>query len=267
MSLPGNWKNWILQQLLAGQPAIKLLNTLMENGFQFEECKALLGKNLPDNVKTPFDEAFYQTLSRPRFLTDDHIQVEDFSTPQIQLYGLPDLLTASECEDIIRIAQANFQPSKISAKSGYEGFRTSTTCNLSFLSDPVVSQVESKIVQTLQLGVGENEVIQAQRYQQGQEFKQHTDYFEPGSDEYRQHASRRGQRTWTVMIYLNDDCKGGATEFLNVSRKFQPTRGYGLVWNNLLPNGVPNPDTLHQAHPVTAGEKFVITKWFRTINQ
>ena len=267
MSLPGNWKNWVVQQLLAGKPALQIINQLMANGFRFEDCKAALGNNLPKDIRSPLDDAFFKKLACPGFLENDDITYEDYSSSQIQLFKLPHFLTETECKDIIRVAEENFEPSKISAKSGYEGFRTSTTCNLSFLASPVVAQVEKKIVQALRFGVGENEVIQAQRYQEGQQFKEHTDYFEPGSDEYRQHASQRGQRTWTVMIYLNEGCEGGETEFLKIDKKFKPAQGTALVWNNLQANGIPNFNTLHQAHPVTSGEKYVITKWFRTVNQ
>jgi len=37
-----------------------------------------------------------------------------------------------------------------------------------------------------------------------------------------------------------------------------------LIWNNMLPDGTPNPDVRHAALPVERGVKYVITKWFRT---
>jgi prolyl 4-hydroxylase len=36
-----------------------------------------------------------------------------------------------------------------------------------------------------------------------------------------------------------------------------------LFWNNLTAEGQPNPGTLHQGMPVKAGDKAIITKWFR----
>jgi prolyl 4-hydroxylase len=105
--------------------------------------------------------------------------------------------------------------------------------------------------------------MQAQHYAVGQQFKGHTDYFEPGTKEFLQYASQRGQRTWTFMLYLNDGCEGGETEFPDLKIKIQPKQGSALIWNNLLPNGRPNHLTLHQSHPIISGEKWVITKWFR----
>ena len=36
-----------------------------------------------------------------------------------------------------------------------------------------------------------------------------------------------------------------------------------LVWNNLDAIGEPNHYSLHQGMPVTAGGKYIITKWHR----
>jgi prolyl 4-hydroxylase len=36
-----------------------------------------------------------------------------------------------------------------------------------------------------------------------------------------------------------------------------------LLWNNLLPDGSPNKETMHAGEPVTSGHKIIITKWFR----
>nr|WP_239059348.1 2OG-Fe(II) oxygenase [Alteromonas hispanica] len=108
-----------------------------------------------------------------------------------------------------------------------------------------------------------SEPIQAQHYDIDQEFKQHTDYFEPGSSEYSKFAGRRGQRSWTCMVYLNTVERGGDTEFLHLKKRFSPKQGDVLVWCNVDKNGIVNPKSLHQAHPVEAGEKYVITQWCR----
>jgi len=110
-----------------------------------------------------------------------------------------------------------------------------------------------------------SEPIQGQYYTAGQEFKAHTDFFTPNTEEYATHAGSMGQRTWTFMIYLNDVPKdsGGETEFVHVGLSFQPKRGRAITWNNLLPDGSPNEATKHWAHQVKHGEKIIVTKWFR----
>ncbi|MCY7296044.1 prolyl hydroxylase family protein [Alteromonas sp. a30] len=272
MALPVQWKNWVLKALLNGTSATEILSTLMQNGFRFEDAKAVLGSNLPASVKSPLNDDFYLKLSKPAFLNNAAFEYRDIGKAlgvghQIQLYSFPDFLSADECNAIIRATDNRFTPSTIAAESGYASHRTSTTCNLTFLDAPIVGAVEQKIVSLLQLGIGETEVMQAQRYQLGQEFKAHTDYFEPGTEAFRQHATVRGQRTWTCMIYLNRVELGGETEFIALNHAVKPEQGTALVWNNLLPNGTVNPMTIHHAHPVKNGEKYVITKWFRTFNQ
>jgi prolyl 4-hydroxylase len=108
------------------------------------------------------------------------------------------------------------------------------------------------------------ETIQGQYYQVGQQFKTHTDYFEPNTAEYIKLAGDMGQRTWTFMIYLNAVELGSETFFPDLGIELTPVIGSSVVWNSILSNGDVNLATEHCARPVQKGEKFVITKWFRT---
>ena len=65
------------------------------------------------------------------------------------------------------------------------------------------------------------------------------------------------------MIYLNQPEDGGATRFKLIGKTVQPETGKLLAWNNLLPDGRPNPATLHQGMRVRKGNKYILTKWFR----
>ena len=108
-----------------------------------------------------------------------------------------------------------------------------------------------------------SEPLQGQHYLSGQYFKEHTDWFAPGTEEFTTHTNPGGQRTWTVMVYLNSVPRGGQTCFKCLGRCFTPVQGLALAWNNLMADGTPNPFTLHEAMPVEEGSKWVITKWFR----
>jgi prolyl 4-hydroxylase len=105
--------------------------------------------------------------------------------------------------------------------------------------------------------------MQGQRYAVGQEFKGHTDYFEPNGLDFKAMTRVAGQRTWTVMIYLNEPEAGGATRFKTIGKTVQPETGKLLAWNNLRADGRPNVNTLHHGMKVRAGTKYVVTKWFR----
>ena len=67
------------------------------------------------------------------------------------------------------------------------------------------------------------------------------------------------------MIYLNQPEDGGATRFKTIGKTVQPEAGKLLAWNNLGPDGRPNPATLHQGMKVRKGAKYVLTKWFREL--
>ena len=107
------------------------------------------------------------------------------------------------------------------------------------------------------------EPIQGQRYAVGQEFKAHTDYFDPKGADFDRYCAVAGNRTWTVMLYLDQPTAGGATRFTRIGKTVQPETGKLLAWNNRLPSGAPNPASIHHGMKVRSGVKHVITKWYR----
>ncbi|NWM30065.1 oxygenase, partial [Escherichia coli] len=90
--------------------------------------------------------------------------------------------------------------------------RTSETCDFSS-SDPVVTELKRRMTVLTGIDPAHGEPMQGQRYDIGQEFKAHTDYFEPQGRDFEKYCAVAGQRTWTVMLYLNEVEAGGATRF------------------------------------------------------
>jgi prolyl 4-hydroxylase len=191
-----------------------------------------------------------------------HAGVQRVPSPKLTLFIKREFLSADECAAVIELIDQNRRPSTLANYNGDEGFRTSETCDLDG-EDPVVRAIDEKIVAFSRLDPLYGEPMQGQRYEVGQEFKAHTDYFEPQGVDYEKYTSVAGQRTWTVMVYLNDVEAGGATRFKAVDKMVQPETGKLLAWNNRRPDGSPNPSTIHHAMKVRAGQKYVITKWFR----
>jgi prolyl 4-hydroxylase len=188
--------------------------------------------------------------------------VQRVPTGQLELFILRGFLDKAACAALIERIDANRRPSEISDDVGIANFRTSETCDLDW-HDPVVGEVDSKIAGLLGLKLAMSESLQGQRYAPGQEFRPHTDTFEPGGYDFYVHTADSGQRTWTAMIYLNEPEDGGATRFKTIGKTIPPETGKLLAWNNLLPDGRPNPATLHQGMKVRRGTKYVLTKWFR----
>ena len=188
--------------------------------------------------------------------------VQRVPSPELELFIVRDFLGPELCAALIERIDAQRRPSEIADDVGIAQFRTSETCDLDW-RDPLVGAVDARIAELLGLSLDASEPLQGQRYAPGQEFKPHTDTFEPGGYDYYVHTAQRGQRTWTAMIYLNRPDDGGATRFKTIGKTVQPEAGKLLAWNNLLPDGRPNPATLHQGMKVRRGTKYVLTKWFR----
>jgi prolyl 4-hydroxylase len=188
--------------------------------------------------------------------------VQRIPSPKLTLFVRRDFLSAELCAALIAQIDAVRRPSTIADATGDDGFRTSETGDLD-ADDPVVREVEAAITALTGLDPAHGEPLQGQRYAVGQEFKGHTDYFEPNGADFERYCSVAGNRTWTVMIYLNEPEAGGATRFKAVDKIIQPETGKLVCWNNRRPDQSMNPATLHQGMKVRAGTKYVVTKWFR----
>ena len=180
----------------------------------------------------------------------------------LDIFVARDFLTPVECDGLIRRIDVVRMPSQLLAPTADPEFRTSESCNMN-PGDPLVRQIEDKICDLLGLPMEHGETFQGQRYAVGQQFKSHFDWFDPSQPYWASMERCGGQRTWTAMVFLNTPEGGGQTAFEKVGIKVQPRAGNLLAWNNMDASGAPNPFALHQGCPVTAGTKYVITKWIR----
>lgn len=188
--------------------------------------------------------------------------VQRVPAPGLELFILRDFLAPEQCRQLIGRIDAERRPSQIADDIGVAAFRTSETCDLGG-HDAIVASVDEAISNLLGLPLALGEPLQGQRYAPGQEFKPHTDTFEPTGADFYLHCAARGNRSWTAMVYLNQPEEGGATRFKAIGKIVQPEAGKLLAWNNLLPDGRPNPATLHQGMKVRKGTKYILTKWYR----
>lgn len=188
--------------------------------------------------------------------------IQKVPSPKLTLFIRRGFLDPEECERVIARIDAARRPSTVADDFGDALFRTSETCDLDS-ADPVVAAVETKIAALTGIHPQFGEPIQGQRYAVGQEFKPHTDYFEPNGVDFHRFCATSGQRTWTVMIYLNEPEAGGATRFKAIDKTIQPERGKLLAWNNRNPDGSVNANTIHHGMKVRNGAKYIVTKWFR----
>ena len=124
--------------------------------------------------------------------------------------------------------------------NGDAAFRTSETCDLD-ATDPAVAELERRIIDFIGLDPAHGEPIQGQRYAVGQEFKGHTDYFEPQGLDFHKFCSIAGNRTWTVMLYLNEPEAGGATRFKAIDKSVHPRPASCCAGTTCAPTDRPIP--------------------------
>ena len=161
--------------------------------------------------KAMASEAIDQAASvTERLRATPHIQ--RVPSPKLELFTLRDFLPEDDRLALMALIDANRQPSTITDSNGDDYFRTSETCHFDE-TVPVVARLEDRLHALSGIDPVFGEPLQGQRYEVGQEFKAHTDYFEPNGKDYDANCARGGNRTWTFMIYLNSPEAGGATRF------------------------------------------------------
>lgn len=253
------WKKWIRHNVERGCNVDELRRILEKEKFSKEEIDAEFRAIAQGVKENPGRIVDYERLTKVNVTKVGKKVEQDW----IQLYTIDDFMTAEECDHLVAVSEKHYRPSTVTTGDRDKYFRTSSTCDLYERVDPIVRVIDERISKTLGINLAYAEVTQIQHYSVGQEFKPHTDYFEPNTPEYLKYASFSGNRTWTFMVYLNDCKKGGGTQFPNLKMTFYPNKGQALVWNNLYADGKPNYDTIHWGMPIEEGEKVIITKWFR----
>ena len=178
------------------------------------------------------------------------------------LFLLRNLLTTRQCAKLIKVIDSRIQRSVLFSEKTSPRGRTSST---HFFSEeaPETRALSNRIGTVTGIDPMHAEPLQGQRYRQGEEYRHHRDHFGTDKPHWQIERNRGGQRSWTVMIYLNDVEAGGETDFPELDLKVTPEPGLMVLWDNMDRKGRPNRATRHAALPVLAGEKYVVTQWYR----
>ena len=187
---------------------------------------------------------------------------ERLPADKAEIYLFEDFLADADCAALVALIDSGCVPSPLHLAHSYDDYRTSQTCDLP-PGDPVVAALDARIAALLGQDPGHGEPMQGQRYQAGQQYRMHPDFFYIDQAYWPQVDAVGGQRSWTAMIYLNEPESGGATGFTYLDLNVMPRTGRILIWNNMAPDGSPNPWTDHAGQPVGGGIKYIVTKWYR----
>lgn len=182
--------------------------------------------------------------------------------PDMTLYS--DFLMPNECDELIKQAKERLARSKTFSKDGgsvENPIRTSYGMFFKRGETPLVDYIERKISAFTGIPVDHGEGLQVLRYEVGQEYKPHHDYFDPTRPNYDKTDGGAGQRIATFLMYLNTPERGGGTTFPESNIIVEARKGNGLLFK--YPTTDKESKSLHGGMPVQAGVKWAATKWLR----
>lgn len=215
--------------------------------------------------KIPLDNPDMDRLraigERVRARLDSDPTVYRIPVEGLEIFGVAAFFSEIECARLIEVVDGVAQPSQTYGDNADAG-RTSYSGDVD-PADPFIRMLQRRIDDLLGMDPHHGETIQGQRYSVGQEFRPHFDYFSKRHGLTGAETVRGGQRSWTAMVYLNNVESGGSTDFPQIPLSIPPQAGALLTWNNMQPDGRPNPKSLHAGRPVLQGTKYVLTKWYR----
>ena len=183
--------------------------------------------------------------------------------PRVIVFG--GLLTDAECTGLMDLAMPRLSRSETvdNATGGSEvnAARTSEGMFFERGEHALIHTLEQRIAALLGWPLENGEGLQILRYRPGAEYRPHHDYFDPVHAGTARILERGGQRVGSLVMYLNTPDGGGATTFPEVGLEVAPVRGNAVFFS--YDRAHASTKTLHGGAPVTAGEKWVATKWLR----
>ena len=207
------------------------------------------------------------------------------TTRNPKAYVFRNFLSAEECEHLIRLATERLAPSTVVGTGGpvSSDIRTSAGTFLAKAQDDVVRSIELRMAAAARLPEPNGEGMQILRYDVGQKYDPHFDYFH---DQTNASPKRGGQRMATMLAYLADTERGGETIFPEAKKPrhfddpdggvhewsacasrrgvpVQSKRGDAVLFWSLTDAYALDPGSLHGACPVLAGSKWTAVKWMR----
>ncbi|RDW62122.1 hypothetical protein BP6252_11555 [Coleophoma cylindrospora] len=225
---------------------------------------------LPTSLQNPYELFSGQAAKNPYeiyLLSEDPyvVYIEGFVTPQ-------------EASHLVSLSEPHFKPSPLWSDDGKvkvdPTYRSSVTATLS--RDKVIEDIEER-ARTFP-GYDSSGLIKplvVQKYQLGNQYKDHYDWFHNG-------PTIGGNIESTFFVYIEANCTGGGTnfprlnppptdekwcKFIDCDRPyedgvtFKPITGNAVFWKNLKNDGEGNTKTLHSGQPVTSGTKLGLNIW------
>lgn len=176
--------------------------------------------------------------------------------------------TSAMCAWMIERAKDRLQPStvndSVTGEMRQHPMRTAYVCAFGPDDrDLIVAALQARAANLARMPVVQHEAPNVISYEPGQQFALHVDYVDPQNPHFARELSILGQRTITIVTYLNDDFEGAPTHFPALNINFRGRAGDAIAWSNVGPDGRPDLNTVHAGLPPSRGRKWVLSQWLR----
>lgn len=270
-SLPQAWQIWITENLARGCEPGAMADVMVRDGkFLATLARAAIeeanGRRGTATQAMPQPMPEIDTGANTLCLPDREVDILlTLRAPRIVLLG--NLLSHEECEALAAYGDKRMQRSPvvsdIDGKEQLHAARTSRGAMLQREESELVARIEARLAALARWPAENGEGMQLLRYEKGNEYRPHHDWFDPASPGPRKHLERGGQRVGTIVMYLSDVEQGGGTSFPNIGLQVQPKKGSAVFFANTDACRRPDQQTLHAGEPVERGVKIIATKWLR----
>lgn len=268
-------RQWIVAQAEAGHGAQTVLDAMIASGWTEDTAVSAMESTLREHMERRAGaQDLPPTVPVPDLALEDsplYLDAGDRRVAVLSVMALPrvvvlgGLLSDEECDALIEAARPRMSRSlTVALQTGGQEVNDDRTSQGMFFSraeSELVARVEARIARLVGWPAENGEGIQVLQYGPGAEYKPHYDYFDPLDPGTPSVLRRGGQRVGTVVMYLSEPEKGGATTFTDVQLEVAPKRGNAVFFSYDRPHAVTR--TLHAGAPVIAGEKWIATKWLR----
>lgn len=267
-------REWILATTRAGHGVDDVLQLMRTNGYDPRQSRSIIAQVLKMPLATLNATVDKAAASRsepglrssdpePPWVDVDGQRVEvtiSVEAPVVRV--LRDLLTPTECSDLIELARPRMQRALTVGDDGAHQVDQRRTSNGTFFSlaeTPLIATIEERLAKLLGMPAIHGEGLQILHYLPGQEYKPHFDWFDPSQPSFVPVTSAGGQRIASIVMYLNTPEKGGGTAFPEIGLTVAAQQGSAVYF--AYEGG--DQTSLHAGLPVTRGEKWIATKWLR----
>jgi len=173
-------------------------------------------------------------------------------------------LSPEECNHVIQISRLLVKPCESIGASNrnLDDDKVKVVKNNSWImwmkhgeeSHPTIAGFMSRIQDAFSLHLPlNNELMQVHFYEVNQVCEPHQDYYETSNCSFK----RFGQRTATILFYLNNPLRGGQTNFPRLGVNIPARIGDVILFFNCTREGAVDPRTLHSGEPVQEGYKWI----------